>query len=92
MFLVSDVRQWVLGLGLCELHRMSNTKHHGDKNKQKLYGDNWQWYRSEPKSWRRWKKHKPQRAATRRAEHRVIAGLDDYRFWPSDKKPWSYYW
>lgn len=71
---------------------MSHTRHHGDKAKQRVFGAAWRWMCSEPKAHRNLHKHRPRRAACRRAEHAVMMGTEDYALWPLDKKPWIYYW
>lgn len=75
---------------------MSRTKHHGYKQKQKTFGRFWRWYQSEPKIWRKFHKHKPQRAARRQASTKLkqfqdLEDFDDTQ-WPLDRKPWKYYW
>ena len=69
---------------------MSRTRHHGRRNKDKYnLWDNWA--QNEPKYWRRMHKHKKQRAAARRCEHKVLQGSDGV-IWPHNNKPWIYYW
>ena len=70
---------------------MSRTRHHGDKQKKRTFGDLWWWYKSEPKLWRKYQKHKKQRPATRQCISRVLRGEEEV-FFPLDKKPWIYYW
>lgn len=70
---------------------MSRTDHHGDKQKQKKFGDNWHWFKNEPKSWRKLYKHKKRRSAVRQCVYDVMAGSEEV-FFPLDKKPWIYYW
>ena len=70
---------------------MSRTHTHGDKAKQRYYGDNWYFYRQEPKWWRKMTKHKRQRAARRQCVHQAMRGEENIH-WPADKKPWEYYW
>lgn len=70
---------------------MSNTFHHGKRQKLKRFGDLWWWWRSEPKAWRKLYKHIPRRAEVRRCVHRVLRG-DECVMWPLDTKPWVYYW
>lgn len=71
---------------------MSNTYHHGNKNKEKLFGDNWQWHKQEPKWWVKIHKHRKQRAKTRLAIHSVMRNKYSGVEFPLDKKPWVYYW
>lgn len=70
---------------------MSRTRHHGRRNKEKAFGENWQWWRSEPKHHRRDCKHRPQRNKTKQALHKVMRGDEEVLF-PLDKKPWIYWW
>jgi len=70
---------------------MARTYHHGSRNKKVRFGDNWQWYRQEPKEWRRLYKHKKRRAKVRELSHRVMRGNYEQN-WPLDSKPWIYYW
>ena len=69
---------------------MSRTNHHGDKNKLKLFGENWAWYTQEPKIWRKLHKHRKRRQSVRQCKHEVMRGGEPN--WPHDKKPWIYYW
>lgn len=72
---------------------MSRTRHHGAKNKEKLFGDNWQWYQQEPKEWRKIYKHRKRRAEWRRCVNKLFNGYDaDNMVYPLDSKPWIYYW
>lgn len=77
-----------------QLQTMSRTRHHGDKAKQRQFGDNWQWLRSTPSEWVRIMMTKPQRAETRRLLHAVqkMDDLDDAPQFPLAKKPHVYYW
>jgi len=70
---------------------MARTYHHGDRNKKKSFGNNWQWMKQEPKEWRRLYKHKKRRAEVRKLTHKAING-DLEQIWPLDSKPWIYYW
>ena len=71
---------------------MSNTWHHGDKSKERLFGlDNWRWWYANPKDFRKMYKHKPQRGSRRLALHKVMKGQTDTLF-PLDRKPKEYYW
>ena len=69
---------------------MSRTKHHGDKRKEALFGDNWQWMAGCPKWFSTMTKHKPQRAHERLCKRAVLLGDDPN--WPHDKKPVEYWW
>ena len=70
---------------------MSRTYHHGHRNKQKKFGDNWRWMWSEPKEWRKYKKHRVRRREVANKLNEVMRGNEDVIF-PLDKKPWIYYW
>lgn len=72
---------------------MSRTKHHSDKQKEQLFGNNWHWSRNEPKEWRRVFKHKRRRAELKHRIERIKNGCDpDDEVFPLDKKPWIYYY
>ena len=81
---------------------MSRTFHHGDRKKEKLYGEMqdpwnnyWHWMRSAPKWFSKMTRHCPQRAKRTLAEKEVlITDLEDMGEveWPGDKKPQEYYW
>ena len=70
---------------------MSRTRHHGDKQKEREYGDLWHWCKNEPKWWRKHYKHKKRRSALRQCIDSVKKGDEDVLF-PLDSKPWIYYW
>lgn len=75
---------------------MSRTKHHGDKNKKKLYGDLWWWFKSEPKEWRKMHKTRPRRRQTHSANTALFREVDYEDFndtkYPLDRRPHIYYW
>jgi len=72
---------------------MSRSYHHGHKNKMRLYGSSWQWYRSEPKEWRKIYKHRKRRAEWKRCAEKLRGGHDaDSMVFPLNSKPWIYYW
>ena len=69
---------------------MSRTRSHGYKAKDRN-GINDNWYKNEPKLWRKMTKHKKRRAALRQALHQAACGDADATF-PLDRKPHEYYW
>jgi hypothetical protein len=72
---------------------MSRTNHHGHRQKVKKFGDNYHWYLSEPKAWRRQYKHKLRRSEARKCINDVLYGDSDKEvMFPLDTKPWIYYW
>jgi len=76
---------------------MSRTKHHGDKAKQRLFGNDWNWTSSKPSWWVRLMMGKPQRMRgrvwQRSIERSAIQSLDDAKEAPSiGRKPQIYYW
>ncbi len=73
---------------------MSRTWHHGDKAKQRKFGDNWRWYQSTPSWWVRICMSKPHRAGTRRllAETHRLVDYEDAAEFPLARKPHEYYW
>lgn len=81
-------------MSTCGEKNMSRTRHHGDKNKEKMFGDDWQWCKREPKEWRKHNKHKKRRSAVRHAITQVDKGwgVDEDVLFPLDKRPWIYYW
>lgn len=69
---------------------MARTKHHGDKAKQRAFGENWNWLENEPRWWRKLMKHRPQRRREREALRQALhGGSPDF---PHDKKPREWYW
>ena len=74
---------------------MSRTRHHGDKNKERLFGDSWLWCRGAPKWFSKMTRHKPQRAKRTIALQKLITydveDMEEVEF-PQDKKPVEYYW
>lgn len=56
------------------------------------WNQSWPWWKSEPKWWRRLKKHKPRRCERRRAIFTALNGDAEAVTWPLDKKPWAYFW
>lgn len=72
---------------------MARTYHHGTKNKMKLYGSLYWWYKQEPKWWRKLYKHKKRRAEWKKCLQRQKNGTEwDDIAYPKDKQPWIYYW
>ena len=70
---------------------MSRTLHHGDKAKERQFGNDWQWLKNEPKYWRKMHKHRPRRREARHIEYKAVTE-DLEQVWPLDSKPWIYYW
>lgn len=70
---------------------MSRSYRHGNRQKEKYYGENYSWWRQEPKLWRKLQKHKKRRTSCRKCQHEVMTGNEDI-LWPLDKKPWIYYY
>jgi hypothetical protein len=69
---------------------MSRTFHHGNARKMELFGNHWKWMRGCPRWFSTMTKHRPQRAATRKALKETMLGKEaDF---PHDKKPIEYYW
>ncbi len=66
---------------------MSRTRHHGDKQKKRLFGRFWFWLRSEPSWWHKMKTHIPARAKEKAMLHRL-----EEENYPDRKKPHDYYW
>ena len=71
---------------------MSRTKHHGDKAKERVFGDLWWWYKSEPKWWNKAYHIKPRRAENKKLIHRVLRGDYEQTWPPGNRKPHAYYW
>lgn len=71
---------------------MSRTHHHGDKAKQRRFGDNWWWYRSTPSYWNRLFHHKPRRQRERIQLHRVMRGEIDQVWDVGGRRPHIYFW
>lgn len=69
---------------------MSRTRHHGDKKKRELFGDNWQWHRSCPKWFRKVYTTRPKRANKRLALRKVMQNKDAN--FPLANKPKEWYW
>jgi len=73
---------------------MSRTKHHGDKAKQRTFGDRWRWLSQTPGYWVRLMMMRPQRRAAavwqRKAE--TSTDLEQAGEPPHGKKPHWYFW
>ena len=70
---------------------MSRTTHHGNKAKQRKFGDFWWAYGTTPSWWNRMMHNRPKRVEHRRMEQRVLRGEYE-QVWPLDRKPHDYYW
>jgi hypothetical protein len=74
---------------------MSNTKHHGNKAKQRAFGNSWKWLQSTPAIWTKLMMIRPQRAAGRAWQKNVEktppAMLEDVDKPNVSKKPHIYY-
>jgi hypothetical protein len=73
---------------------MARTKHHGDRKKRELFGDNWGWLSATPGWWTRAIMTRPQRAKTRQLLGKVkhLDDLEEAPLFPLAKKPHIYYW
>ena len=73
---------------------MSRTKHHGDKAKQKAFGDNWKWLQSTPAWWTRLMMTKPQRRLASMWQRKVetSTNLEEVDKPPHGNKPHQYFW
>jgi hypothetical protein len=73
---------------------MARTKHHGDRQKRKLFGEEWRWLRVTPGWWTRVMMTRPQRAETRQLIEKVkrLDDLEESPLFPLAKKPHQYYW
>lgn len=56
------------------------------------WNDYWQWWKSEPKWWRKMYKHRPRRRELRHALHEAVNGDVDAVVWPQDVKPWLWFY
>lgn len=71
---------------------MSRTYHHGDRAKQRKFGEHWWWYRATPSAWNHCFHTKPRRAQHRQLLHRVLRGEYE-QVWPlGSRKPHNYYY
>jgi len=71
---------------------VSRTWHHGDKAKQRLFGNEWAWLSLCPAEWNRIFHTKPKRAMERKLLHKVREGHED-QVWPlGSRKPHEYYY
>lgn len=71
---------------------MSRTYHHGDRGKQRKFGERWLWYRATPSAWNRCFHTKPRRAQERQLIHRAMR-IDYEQVWPlGSRKPHEYYY
>lgn len=71
---------------------MSRTRHHGMKQKQRQFGENWWWMMNYPRSWDHLQHTKPRRAAERQSLHDAVKRPDHDVIHPLDHKPHRYYW
>lgn len=73
---------------------MSRTRHHGDKAKQREFGDEHRWLSQTPGWWTRLFMTKPQRRAAKLWERRAATSPDVEQedLPPHGKKPHHYFW
>lgn len=73
---------------------MARTKHHGDRNKRALFGDEWRWIKGNPGWWTREFMTVPQRARTRTLIGKLhrLEDLEEAPLFPLAKKPHIYFW
>jgi hypothetical protein len=75
---------------------MSRTKHHGNKAKQRQFGDMWHWLQSAPSWWTNLMMNRPIRRKwqlwERSAAKTKPDGLGDLDTPPYGKKPHVYFW
>lgn len=73
---------------------MSRTKHHGRKQKEKVFGDDWWWYRATPSWWTHMKMTKPQRRKVKLWERDTSKSIDVDGVVrpPHGNKPHQYFW
>ena len=71
---------------------MTRTSHHGDKAKERKFGDIWHWYKSTPSWWNRIHHTKRRRAENKRLAKKVTRGETE-QVWPlGNRKPHEYFW
>lgn len=72
---------------------MARTYHHGNKAKERKFGDSWNWMGT-PSWWIRQMMTRPQRQEVRRLVKRTMELVDceDAPLFPLAKKPHKYYW
>lgn len=75
---------------------MSRTRHHGDRQKQRRFGEDWRWLLATPGYWTREMMTVPQRRAVRDWERNTTktpqSELDTLDLPPHGKKPHLYFW
>lgn len=71
---------------------MSRTYHHGNKAKERKFGDEWRWFAACPKDWNRPFHTVPKRRKEKHLLHRVLKGEAE-QVWPlGSRRPHVYYY